>query len=37
MNDLTKGTWLINSHKHLLSVRPNTPEFSYFENWTCPV
>ena len=31
MDDLTTGTWIINSTKHLLGVRANTPELSYFE------
>lgn len=31
MDDLTKGTWIVNSIKHLLSIRTNTPELSYFD------
>lgn len=31
MDDLTKGTWIVNSSKHLLNLRTNTLELSYFE------
>lgn len=31
MDKLLKGTWVVNSIKHLLNVKPNTPELSYFE------
>lgn len=31
MDELTKGSWIINSGKHLLKVRANTPELINFE------
>lgn len=31
MDKLLKGTWVVNSIKHLLNVKPNTQELSYFE------
>ena len=31
MDDLTKGTWVVNSVKHLVGLRTNTPELAYFE------
>ncbi len=31
MDDVTKGTWLINSYKHLLAIRQDAPELSQFE------
>jgi hypothetical protein len=31
MNKLEKGTWIVNSIKHLLKVRTNTPELAYYE------
>ena len=31
MDKLTKGTWIVNSNKHLMQVKSNTAELSYFE------
>ena len=31
MDDLEKGTWILNSIKHLSRVQTNVPELSYFE------
>lgn len=31
MDELTKGTWVVNSVKHLVGLRTNTPELAYFE------
>lgn len=31
MDKLLKGTWIVNSIKHLINVKSNTPELSYFE------
>lgn len=31
MDELTKGTWVVNSNKHLMQIKSNTPELSYFE------
>lgn len=31
MDNLTKGTWVVNSVKHLVALRTNTPELAYFE------
>jgi hypothetical protein len=31
MDELEKGTWILNSIKHLSQVRTNVPELSYFE------
>jgi len=31
MESTIKGTWIVNSNKHLLDIRSNTPELSYFE------
>ena|SRR6266404_420061 len=31
MDTLTKGTWVVNSVKHLVGLRTNTPELAYFE------
>ncbi|HEY0365865.1 MAG TPA: hypothetical protein VGC73_05280 [Pyrinomonadaceae bacterium] len=31
MDELTKGTWVVNSVKHLVGLKTNTPELAYFE------
>ncbi|WP_145329493.1 hypothetical protein [Paenibacillus xylanexedens] len=31
MDQLTKGTWVVNSNKHLMQIKSNTPELSYYE------
>ncbi|KAF6616174.1 hypothetical protein H7K28_12620 [Paenibacillus polymyxa] len=31
MDQLTKGTWVVNSNKHLMQIKANTSELSYFE------
>jgi len=31
MKELTKGTWIINSIKHLMGVKINSPELSFFD------
>lgn len=31
MDKLTKGTWVVNSNKHLMQIKTNTAELSYFE------
>ena len=31
MDDITKGTWLINTYKHFVGLRQDAPELSHFE------
>ncbi|QMV42667.1 hypothetical protein [Cohnella cholangitidis] len=31
MDQLTKGTWVVNSNKHMMQIKANTAELSYFE------